>query len=586
MVYRYSEKQLSLSAGMAKALRQGVGLALFVMVSFQSYSTLVASEVPSTPPVRVVVVSGSNYDMGVQYGEQAADLIASQRDKVWNILVPSVRDNSGALLGRAGIDKDIQVWSYYIAKYDPKLQDWLRGMAQGCSNKGYTVSYADLVAIMVVPEELWCRPAGDYPAETGVVGAKTIAMSKEAMRQAKKRRDTRPISACSAFAATKSKTPDGEAMVTITGGAFLELTDYVILVAYPTDGERFITLTYAGRIANNHGMNSHYAWVMPAAIVDPGTACAPQWGLTAEAVFHYLVQYPKSPEEAVSWINSTPRAGATGQFVFADKKHNIMIYETAVCNWAVRKPGDLGETDFLVQTNNYDDPSMVPYNLNPDYNPDSYVRYNTLFEKLRAAGNRTVSLDFIKNVWLANDWFDVASKTWHTIPVPNDNTDPNMCFVPGNLCEGGEYQIIQYPKLDTVYLQLGVPQGTSIVNYWPQDPKPTGEYTKWQLSESIDKTAGRAAADAFAMVERAQLAMFKAWPRLNIQTRKSVAGLLNQASQSWWKGRQMEKAFSLQDHRKGTTLPKTRMAQWGEVYTDYATAQLYAQMASTQLNQK
>jgi len=403
---------------------------------------------------------------------------------------------------------------------------------------------------------------------------------------AKMRTSPRPISSCSAFAATKSKTPDGEAMVTITGGAFTELTNYVILVAYPSDGERFIALTYAGRIANNHGMNSQYAWVMPAAVTDPGTACASHWGLTAEAVFHYLLQYTKSPEDAVSWINSTPRAGATGQFVFADKKRNIMVYETGACDWAIRKPGDLGEKDFLVQTNNYDDPRMVPYNLNPDYNADSYVRYDTLFEKLRAAGNRTVGLDFTKNVWLANDWFDVASKAWHTIPVANDEADPEMCNVPGNLCEGGEYQIIQNPKQNTVYLELGVPQGTSIVNYWPQDPKPTGEYTKWQLAESIDKTAGRAAADAFAMVEHAQIALSRAWPRLNSQTRSSVSELLNRATQSWWKGRQMEKEFSHQDHRKGDILPKARMAQWGEVYTDYATAQLCAQMATTQLKQK
>ena len=64
--------------------------------------------------------------------------------------------------------KDLQVWTYYIEKYNPKLKEWLLGISRGCGNKGYAVSYTDLVALMVVPQELWARPQMDYPAETGV----------------------------------------------------------------------------------------------------------------------------------------------------------------------------------------------------------------------------------------------------------------------------------------------------------------------------------------------------------------------------------------------------------------------------------
>ena len=92
-----------------------------------------------------------------------------------------------------------------------------------------------------------------------------------------------------------------------------------------------------------------------------------------------------------------------------------------------------------------------------------------------------MGLDFAKALWAANDWYDATTDTWNTVPVPNDPIDLNTCNVPGNNCEGGESQVIQFPAQKTAYLQSGGPHGTSIQYYWPDDPKPTGEYTKWQL---------------------------------------------------------------------------------------------------------
>ena len=121
----------------------------------------------ATTPIRVVVVSGSNYEMGVQYGQQAAELIAVNRDVVWNILETKVVDSNNVPLGRGVIDKDIQVWTYYQKKYDPGLTEWFKGISRGCKNKGFDISYADLVALMVYPQEVWARPAMSYPPETG-----------------------------------------------------------------------------------------------------------------------------------------------------------------------------------------------------------------------------------------------------------------------------------------------------------------------------------------------------------------------------------------------------------------------------------
>jgi len=573
-------------------------LVMFSVVIFHGPLGAAASWTPATPPIRVVVVSGTNYEMGVQYGEQAAELIAVNRDVVWEILDTKVVDpETGVPLGRTVIEKDIQVWTYYQRIYDPGLTNWFLGISKGCKNKGFDVSYADLVALMVYPQEVWARPAMPYPAETGVVAA---APSKSSTLLAAARTDIRPRSSCTAFAATGTATQGGKPMVSITGGAMLEVVNYVVLIAFPTDGERFVALTDAGRIANNQGMNSKYGWVMPATVTDPRD-CPSSWGVTSEVYFHYLMQYCKSPQDAVKYLDKTPKGGVTGLFLFADKSGEVFIYEGGSCGSAIRKPGDLGENkDFVVSSNHFNDPLMTEYNLKDFADevvgfplfPDTYPRYDTAFKKLSLAPAGTVGVDFAKALWAANDWYDASTNTWHTVPVPNDFSDldptngtPYVCYVPGNLCEGGEYQIIQLPAQKTAYLQLGVPQGTSIQYYWPDDPKPTGEYTKWQLRESIPKVAAAASDDARGMIEAAWDAFWHRARSLDQNERGQLRSLLNHATQAWWKGRMEEESaqHAVHDHRGGNK--KTRMVLWSAALTDYATAQLYSQMVTTKLNQ-
>jgi len=552
-----------------------VVLVMLSVVIFHGPLGAAASGTSAPPPIRVVVVSGTNYEMGVQYGEQAAELIAINRDVVWDdILLPK--------LDREVIEKDIEVWTYYQKKYDPGLTEWFRGISQGCKNKGFEISYADLVALMVYPQEIWARPDMPYPEETGVVAA---VPNKNSTLLAVARTDTRPRSSCTAFAATGNATQGREPMVSITGGAMLEVVNYVILIAFPKDGERFIALTDAGRIANNVGMNSKFGWVMPAAVNAPWPPCASSWGVTSEVYFHYLMQYPKSAKEAIEYLDKTPKGGVTGLFLFADHSGEAFIYEGGICGSAIRKPGDLGENkDFVVSTNHYNSPKMAPYNLPAEWFPDTYVRYTTALKKLSLAQLGTVGVDFAKALWTANDWYDASTGTWNTVPVPNDPKDFNTCFVPGNLCEGGEYQIIQFPAQKTAYLQLGVPQGTSIQYYWPEDPKPTGEYTKWQLLGSVQKVASAASDDAWGMIAAAWHAFGHKGRRLDPATRNELSRLLNEATQAWWKGTMEQASAQNADHGHHRD-NKTEMVLWSAALTDYATAQLYSQMVTTKLNQ-
>ena len=174
-------------------------LGLFAVLIF--YCPFVsAKQLDSLPPVKVVVVSGSNYEMGFQYGEQAAGLIAANRDATWELLDSKIKytDETGDhFLKHEDIIADIKAWTYYIEKYSPKLVEWLNGITAGCLKSGVNISYVDLVALMVLPQELWSRPAAPYPTETGVP---PLTLSNNLINWPKERTDTRAMASCTAFA--------------------------------------------------------------------------------------------------------------------------------------------------------------------------------------------------------------------------------------------------------------------------------------------------------------------------------------------------------------------------------------------------
>jgi hypothetical protein len=558
-----------------------VVLVMFSVVLFHGPFVADASGKFDKAPAKVVVVSGTNYEMGVQYGEQAAKLIAANRDVTWNLLDTGVKGLDGQPLGREVILKDIQVWTYYLEKWDPQLKTWLLGISKGCKNKGFKVSYVDLIAIMVLPQEVWARPQMPYPAETDVTA---FVPGGGSNLLAEGRTNTQAMSSCTAFAATGSATPDGAPMVTLTLGFFEEITQYVILVAFPTDGERFINLTMAGKVTNNTGMNSKYAWVMTAAVNHPFLDCASNWGVPSEVYHHYLQQYCRSPQEAMAYLEKTPKGGVTGIFLFADESGDVFAYECGYCGCVAREAGEIYETDFVATSNNYNTSLMAPYAIPAEWFPDTYIRYDTIFMELSSAPRGTIGIDFAKAAWLSNDWYDAFTRKWQTVPVPNDPDDFNICNVPGNNCEGGESQVIQFPAQKTAYLQSGGPHGTSIQYYWPEDPKPTGEYTKWQLRSSIDKVAGAASDDALKMIDAAWDSFRDKAAILDRKTRHELNSLMTQAYNAWRKGKIAEKAVKCTSNGRQGKDQKKEMARWGEAFTYYATAQLYSQMVTTKLN--
>lgn len=542
----------------------GFGFALgFCLIVFQlagcageprrgNLAPSVATTVFSTPRPylstgfpQVVVVSGTDYEMGVQYGEQTGAAIAH------NVAIFKSRLYDGH--GSDKVTKDMQVWSYYLTKHDPAYQDWLRGIVEGCKQKGYDIDYLDLVMLMVYPTELWARPKAAYPEETHVASAGASPAAPSAGT----------FHSCNTFAAKGTMTPDGKPIHGITSMAATEAMDSAILLAFPKNGVSFVSQTYAGRVNSNYAMNSKgFAWTMTAIMSD-----APVWGIAPEVYFHYLAQIATSPSEALEYLKSTPKGGVTGGFIFTDASGNISVYEGTADHFHLRYPGDRGEPgQFVVQTNHLVDPSLAAYN--PQWLPvlGTYARYDTVFQFLGEAAPGSVNFTFAKNLFASDDWYEAGKATWH-------RNEPGKREVSNS--HTSVSQSVFFPADLTAYLQTGTPSGNGLPAF------ATGEYVKIKLATDPKTVTYNADRDALALYWDATDSFEH---DLNAKSAYLSAAIVNDIRD---KLDQAFTAYSFGMDRASfanlATDAKKRIGLWAEAMTFYAKAQLYAQMAKTVL---
>ena len=492
---------------------------------------------------QVVIVSGTNYEMGMQYGEQAAEAIAHNLVLFKSRLYEKF--DSGT------VTRDMQVWDYYLRKHDPVYKDWLVGIVDGCKHKGYDVKYLDLVLLMVYPTEFWARPKGPYPEEVG-----TAAI------------DARPVEAsvgeyhgCTTFAAAGVKTKEGKPIHAITSMSPTETMDNIILLAFPKKGASFLSQTYAGRVNGNSAMNSKgLSWTMTAIMSN-----TPIWGIAPEVYFHYLAQMAGSSDEALGYLKSTPKGGVTGGFILTDASGKISVYEGTADKFHLRHPGDAGEAgQFVVQTNHLVDPSLNAYN--PPWLPvlGTYARYDTAFQLLKGAEPETVNFTFSKKLFASDDWYDAAKNTWHR------NT-PGVKEVSNS--HGSVSQSIFFPADLIAYLQTGTPSGLGLPAY------ATGEYVKVKLATDPKKVVLQADTDTLALYWDARDAFehdinaksgFLTRPIIN-----DIRSKLDEAFAAYSLGMDRASYASL------TSDEKKQVKLWAEAMTYYSKGQLCAQMAKT-----
>jgi hypothetical protein len=529
----------------------GLGVAPF----FTKQTVPPAQTWSGMPPV--IVVSGSNYEMGYQCGEQAADLIYHNHMLTWSRLV--------SVYGEEGATKDMEVWAYYLWKYNPGLKDWLKGMSAGCKAQGYKVSALQIAAISLYPTQLWARPDAPYPDETGY-GAIAQASANSAGAE--------EYHSCSAFAAMGNATADGKPVVAVTKMVPLETAQCFILVAFPDDGPSFVTCPQAGQPAANAGMNSAGFAEVQTAIFGPLA-----WSYPIEGYFHYLPQYCESVAEALEYLESCPRGGVMGSVTMADAEGNITTFEGTAPEYAIREPGDAGElAPFLVQTNHLVNSAMQAYNP-PGWqvwNRDSYIRYATFFEYASgAATTGAIDFEFLKAVYSSDDWYDPDADMWHY-------NEPGSVGL-NDAFPGSVSQAILFPADLTAYFEIGTPSGIGFPG------GATGEYVKLQLADDPAEVTANAqnAALGFYIQARNLLEheLNDGAPYLTYSIAQSLEEMLDEAALEYDRGMDRAAFASMAgvDGVHHFYVKNEQMALWGEALTHYAKTQLYAQMVITQL---
>lgn len=524
-----------------------------VHASTINYSNPHPPQVTSACPP-VIVVSGSNYEMGYQFAEQTAPLIYHNYSIAWKELV--------TVYGKEIAAKEMGIWAYYLWRYNPGLKDWYEGMSKGCKDNGYDLSIIDLVSISLYPTQFWARPDSPYPEETQKEGTQEKPKAVASLRRVAEGHS------CTSISATGSATPDGKPVVAVTKMVPLQSMQSFILVAFPNKGPSFVTSPMAGQVSANAGMNSTGFASTNTAIFGPRA-----WNYPIEGYFHYLPQYSCSVDEALNYLESTPRGGVMGTVNMADTDGNIAVFEGLAPEYAIREPGVAGEKHpFLVQTNHLVNPALQSYNPSNVTAGDSWYRYATAYKYASEAAKRgEIDFDFMKKMLSSYDWYDPETGIWHYNEPGSENLNNNF---PGSVT-----QAIFFPADLIAYFQIGTPSGIGLPG------GATGEYVKFHLGDDPDEVTANANDIAFELYTEARNLFVKELnsdaPYLTYSIAQSLRKKLDEAMLEYECG--MDRAaLAYLAGIEGASVNR-QMVFWSDALTHFAKTQLYSQMVITEM---
>ena len=283
----------------------------------QEQSKAPKPDVPIPPNVRpLIVLSGSDFDMGYQNYQQIAEVLHPYVLKTFQ---------------RSFTDKDLGVLKVYegiIRKEAPEMVEYIKGMAKGATDAGIPLSYNEVLA--------------------GFVGTRFIENARGQSSESES-------SDCSGWAAWGTATKDGKLIVTGCGdhGLAGNYPDEVTLLVYPETGNKYVVTTSSGGWhpgMNNKGLGyaHHGAGYCGRHGSDPLKPPQTFYGLPPAITTPHTLRFANNANEAKDMIigMTTDSRG-----LWADIHGNNWDVE---CNEdpKVRKAGDNGERDFLYATNN------------------------------------------------------------------------------------------------------------------------------------------------------------------------------------------------------------------------------------------
>lgn len=323
----------------------------------------------------VIILSGSDYEMGYQYGQQVGQYIEIRKDARW---ASSLRK----LGNRKKVIYDLKGFQYYIKKYVPEEIEMMKGIADGATNAGYKLSYMDILLL-----NAGIRRTSGYTYPSGAEA------------------ETLPPEECSHWSAWGSTTTDGSLIC--ADSADQPFDYHATIVAFPDGGNNFITTVLAGGLARHPAMNNKGVFL--------GSSGGPQildgvcnYGITRPCAIQHLIRFANTAAEAVDMLSSWDYA-RSNNFHFSDVGGSGFVVETTAAVKSVRKSGDYGETDFIYATNNFFNKDMQEANKGEEFikhvgwtgkntSISSIPRNKELWNMFHNYHGK-VDLDFAKMMW-------------------------------------------------------------------------------------------------------------------------------------------------------------------------------------------
>lgn len=315
---------------------------------------------PSTQPL--VILSGSDYEMGYQYGYQAAEGMNWFKNKLW---AEMLGEEPGAYYGMGGWTEEevyeiLQGFQYYIKEHTPEFIDIFKGMADGSTAAGYPISYTDALLMNVEWDmDVATSEEANYPDPV----------------------EPLPPHGCSSFVAWGDETSEEGAVITIHSED--DPFAYTLgTVVFPDEGNNVIQ---GGGEAGVWG----YTYLQNDKGLFIGLTASParrevdnQFGLPASCSLFHLARYCDTAEEAKDMLLSF-QLTCGNIYLISDSSGDCYAIETTGALKSVRTAGDFGEGDFLVITNHYLTEEMMPSQEGPVRPTKSTaLRYDQLFDAL------------------------------------------------------------------------------------------------------------------------------------------------------------------------------------------------------------
>jgi hypothetical protein len=302
----------------------GVGLGCGGVSPFAFVRGLAAREDDVLPPgiLPVVIVGGSDYEMGFQYGQQAGAHIFLNTQASWASALQRFSHD--------GVRNALKANQHFIQEHTPENIEMMKGMAAGATAAGFDVSYEDaLMMNCVLPDP----ETSNYPR-----GAEESELP--------------PRKSCSVCSAWGSATKDGRliGLDTVDGGG--ESFRAVIIVAFPDEGHDYMCGAVAGEIGEHFYMNNRGLFIGNSGGGASPRAIDSDYGLCWANALPHIVRFADNAVEARDMMLSFP-INFPENFHFVDQEGNASVVEKTAAIQAVRSSGDFGERDFLYSTNTY-----------------------------------------------------------------------------------------------------------------------------------------------------------------------------------------------------------------------------------------